>query len=578
LVTATLAAHVAVPGRAKIGDLQGNLLARGLGAMQSNLSQFQRRQFTVLRRVSPFSITGHLVNTTVAALALAGSVPQTQLIIWCIYSYSIALLLLYRHLKNRGRSPRNFQRAAKKVMTYSFFMALPWSSLAVLHLGALSHDQELIIVALTAGMAATGTILLSALPPAAFIYMSAILIPSALKCVVLNQKGYLLLGALALSCWGFLAALIAKIARDAGERERTEQSLAEYSVQRALAERAALVGSFTYDTHTDRMEISPGCAAIHGFPDETAEISRGEWLSRLHPEDAARLQVLRSRAFSDRRREYNADYRVLRSGGEVRWIDARSFVEYDNDGYARRMIGVNIDITERKRAEEHRKFLNAELDHRVKNALATVSAVVSHTLQGRSSLGDFAAALDGRIRSMATAHELLISRRWQGIPLRELVRRELAPYSTSNNTEIDGPEVLLEPQAGQAMATVLHELVINAAKYGALSVPSGQVSVSWGHRPNGRAQSWLCIHWQERGGPSVVQQIQSGYGTSVIREMIPYALPGTVDLVHAPDGVRCNMGIPERWLIGGAKPAIIPPVDATPPFSSEFERPTAPTR
>jgi two-component sensor histidine kinase len=306
-------------------------------------------------------------------------------------------------------------------------------------------------------------------------------------------------------------------------------------------------------------------------------VGSAEWLSRLHPEDAARLQVLRSRAFSDRRREYNADYRVLRFGGEVRWVDARSFIEYDNNGYARRVIGVNIDITERKRAEEHRKFLNAELDHRVKNALATVSAVVSHTLEGRSSLGDFAAALDGRIRSMATAHELLSSRRWQGIPLRELVRRELAPYSTSNNTEIYGPEVLLEPQAGQAMATVLHELVINAAKYGALSVPSGQVSVSWSHRPNGRAQSWLCIHWQERGGPSVVQQIQSGYGTSVIREMIPYSLRGTVDLVHAPDGVRCNMEIPERWLIGGAKPAIIPPVDATPPFSSEFERPTAPT-
>jgi two-component sensor histidine kinase len=213
-----------------------------------------------------------------------------------------------------------------------------------------------------------------------------------------------------------------------------------------------------------------------------------------------------------------------------------------------------------------------KIDHRVKNALATVNAVVSHTVQGRSWLGDFAAELEGRIRSIATAHELLSSHRWLGIPLRELVRRELTPYSTSNNTQIDGPEVLLEPQAGQAMAMVFHELAINAAKYGALSVPSGQVSVSWSHRQNRRTQGWLCIHWEERGGPNVVQQMQSGYGTSVIREMIPYSLYGTVDLVHAPDGVRCNMGIPERWLIGGDKPAIIQSADATPPFSFEFDR------
>src|SRR5215469_14055976 len=99
-----------VEGRAEFGDLQGNFFAHGPGAMQSNLSQFQRRQFIILTRVSSFSITGHLVNTAVADLALAGSVPQTQLIIWSIYSYGIALLLLYRHLKNRGRSPRNFQR------------------------------------------------------------------------------------------------------------------------------------------------------------------------------------------------------------------------------------------------------------------------------------------------------------------------------------------------------------------------------------------------------------------------------------------------------------------------------------
>lgn len=520
-------------------------------------------------------MAGHIVNTTVLAIALAGSVPLVQLIIWCISSYSIALFLLYRHVKNRKRSPRNFQRAAKKVTIYSFVMALPWSSLVVLHLGALSPDQELILVALAVGMAATGTILLSTVPLAAFVYMSGILIPSALKCLVLNQKGYLLLGTLALSCWGFLAALIAKITGDIRERDRAEQALAEHNMQRALAERAALVGSFAYDADTERMEISPGYAAIHGLPEEAAEIARSEWRVRLHPEDAERLQVLRSQAFSERRREYNTDYRILRANGEVRWIDARSFISYSKDGRGHRVIGVNIDITERKHAEEHRKFLNAELNHRVKNALATVSAVISHTLQGRSSISDFVATLEGRIRSMATTHELLSARQWQGIPLTDLVRRELAPYATSSNTKLNGPEVLLEPKAGQAMAMVLHELVTNAAKYGALSAAGGHVSVRWAHRANEHAPGWLCIHWQEHGGPDVVPQIRSGYGTSVIRDMIPFSLGGTVDLVHAPEGVRCKLEIPDRWLIGGAKPTIVLPVDPAPAHFCKAE-PTPP--
>jgi PAS domain S-box-containing protein len=552
---------------AKIGDLRGSPGTRVIHkvfvvSMQSNLSLFQKRQFTLIARTSPFAMAGHIVNTTVLAIALAGSMPADQLIIWCTYSYSIALFLLYRHVKTRGRSPRNLRRATRKVTIYSFLMALPWSSLVVLHLGALSHDQELILVALSVGMAATGTILLSTVPRAALAYMSAILVPGALKCMVLDQKSYVLLGALALSCWGFLAALIAKITRDIRERDRAEQTLAEHNMQRALAERAALVGSYAYDTDTERMEISPGYAAIHGLPEETAEITRGEWLARLHPEDTERLQALRSQAFSEHRPEYNTDYRIVRSGGDVRWIDARSFIGYRNDGRAHRVIGVNIDITERKEAEEHRKFLNAELDHRVKNALATVSAVVTHTLQGRSSIADFVAALEGRIRSMATMHELLSARRWQGLPLAELVRRELAPYATSNNTEINGPEVLLEPKAGQAMAMVLHELVTNAAKYGALSATGGHVSVRWTHGPNEHAQNQLSVHWEEQGGPIVVPQIRSGYGTTVIREMIPYSLRGTVDLVHAPGGVRCKLEIPDRWLIGGTKPAILSPVES----------------
>ena len=195
----------------------------------------------------------------------------------------------------------------------------------------------------------------------------------------------------------------------------------------------------------------------------------------------------------------------------------------------------------------------AELDHRVKNALATVSAVVSHTRQGSRSVADFVAALDGRIRSMATTHELLSSRRWHGVSLTELVRRELAPYATRNNTEIGGPEVTLSAEAGQAVSTVLHELTTNAAKHGALSVPDGRISVRWHSEPNGSADARIGIEWQETGGPAVRPPDTSGYGMEVIRDLIPYELGGTVDLAFASDGLRCRLEIPADWLNDGTR-------------------------
>ena len=180
--------------------------------------------------------------------------------------------------------------------------------------------------------------------------------------------------------------------------------------------------------------------------------------------------------------------------------------------------------------------------------LANVSAVVSQTLRESTSVAEFAAALDGRIGSMATTHELLSAGRWQGISLREIVRRELAPYATRNNTEINGLEVVLRAEAGQAMAMVLHELATNAAKYGALSTSNGRVSIRWDRWSNGHARSQLVLEWREIGGPPVVAPSKPSYGTSTICDLIPYEFGGTVDLVLAPDGARCRLELPADFL------------------------------
>jgi len=126
--------------------------------------------------------------------------------------------------------------------------------------------------------------------------------------------------------------------------------------------------------------------------------------------------------------------------------------------------------------------------------------------------------------------------------------------STPNNVEINGPEIVLRAEAGQAMAMVLHELTTNAAKYGALSTGNGRVSIRWDEQPNGHSRSCLVFEWQEIGGPLVEAPGNPSYGTTTIRDLIPYEFGGTVDLVLALDGVRCRLELPADWLSNDSKP------------------------
>jgi two-component sensor histidine kinase len=185
----------------------------------------------------------------------------------------------------------------------------------------------------------------------------------------------------------------------------------------------------------------------------------------------------------------------------------------------------------------------AELDHRVKNILAEVAVVASSTRQGSRSIDEFLQSLNGRIQSMAAAHSLLSKSSWQGVGLDALVRNELAPYATDTNITISGTDTMLTAAETQAVAKVLHELATNAAKYGALSIPGGHVSVNWKRNSSGDGTN-LSIVWQELDGPPVKSEAQSSYGTDLIRNLIPHELGGKVDFVFASDGVSCRIEIP----------------------------------
>jgi PAS domain S-box-containing protein len=337
------------------------------------------------------------------------------------------------------------------------------------------------------------------------------------------------------------------LTRDITEQKKAELALAERNAQLGLAGRAARVGSYAYDVEKGTMQISEGYAAIHGLPLGTIETSYNEWRTRVHPDDLKMAEFTRDEAFASGSKEDNAEYRIVLSTGEVRWIERRGWISYSENGRPERVVGVNIDVTGRKRAEERQSVLLAELDHRVKNTLATVSSVVSQTAVGSTSVTNFVKALDGRIRSMATTHELLSFGRWRGVSLTELVRQELAPYATRHNTKISGPEVVLRPEAGQAIAMVLHELATNAAKYGALSTKQGRVSIQWERRLNGHPLL-LVLDWQEFGGPEVVAPGKAGFGMSTIRDLIPYEFGGSIDLAFVSAGVQCRLALPADWL------------------------------
>ena len=207
------------------------------------------------------------------------------------------------------------------------------------------------------------------------------------------------------------------------------------------------------------------------------------------------------------------------------------------------------DLIERERAEERRQLLIRELDHRVKNVLARVAAVATHTGRVSSTKEELLNSLGDRIQSLADAHVLLSRSRWQGVGLADLVRHQLAPYTNVGNTTIDGPKVRLTSAATEAVVMVLCELVTNAAKYGALSMPQGRVSVTWAAGSSGRLSEGIVIRWQETGGPLVTPPKRSGYGTNLIRRLIPHEIDGAVDLLFKAEGVNCTITLPAEQLV-----------------------------
>jgi PAS domain S-box-containing protein len=325
------------------------------------------------------------------------------------------------------------------------------------------------------------------------------------------------------------------------ERRHHEAALFEGQARLQEALTAGGVMAFEWNARTNGSNRSDNAAQILGL-DPDKPFSATEFLELVHPEDRADFKT-RIHAVSPDKPSYRKTFRFRCPDGREIWLEESSIAEFDSAGRCIGLKGLTVDITERKQSDERQGLLIAELDHRVKNLLARVAVISSYTRQGSNSMDQFVQVLDRRIQSMAAAHSLLSQNRWSGVNLADLVRSQLAPYATAANTTIDGPDVTLSPTVTQAVAMALHELVTNAVKYGALSSPSGHVSVNW-RQPVGGEVTGVKIEWRESGGPPVVRPAKTGYGTSLIREMIPHELGGAVDLAFVSDGVCCQIEVP----------------------------------
>jgi PAS domain S-box-containing protein len=332
--------------------------------------------------------------------------------------------------------------------------------------------------------------------------------------------------------------------QDVTERRRLEEAERAAAQRLRLAIDAGRMAVWELEVGAESLVVSPELNRILGFP-EDASPTLEEIRSRYFPGEAERLQALGAAALGRRDRFLEAEYRYWRPDGALRWLLLRCEIMLDEGGAPAKAVGVLTDVTERKEAEQRLQLMINELNHRVKNNLATVQALASQTLRGDEPLTEAREAFMARLVALGAAHDVLTREQWEGAALAEIARGVLEPLcgSGSERLSIMGPEVQLTPRGALSIAIALHELCTNAAKYGALATPAGRITLRWvvtGRDPDRR----LSLEWRESGGPPVARPTRKGFGSRLLERAIPAELRGEVSIAYEPAGVVCRIEAP----------------------------------
>jgi len=331
-------------------------------------------------------------------------------------------------------------------------------------------------------------------------------------------------------------ALEVEIERRIGDLTRSEERL-------IFTLKAGRLGAWTLDLGTKRLVASLRCKANFGRA-ATDNFSYADLVGSIHRDDLARWQREVDETIGSSSGELEIEYRAITPAGEVRWIEVRGQVNRNSDGEPIGMAGVSIDITDRKRADEHRELLARELDHRVKNTLAIVQSIISQTLRVAPSLEEGTKMLTSRVNALASAHDVLIREGWSAANLHDLVEEALRPFVTHGQDRIrtGGAMVRLRTKVATTLMLALHELATNAAKYGALTAAEGFVVLSWEiKRSSPDERDTFSLSWQEVGGPLVVAPTRRGFGSRLLERALPGEVGGTASISYAQKGLRFDL-------------------------------------
>jgi two-component sensor histidine kinase/DNA-binding response OmpR family regulator len=320
------------------------------------------------------------------------------------------------------------------------------------------------------------------------------------------------------------------------ELEESTARLIESEQRRSMAIAAGKMGSWDWDWVNGDWMWDEGQYQIFGVDPRSFSVTPASVQALLHPQDIDELRRATAQ-FEKGVRSYEAEFRIKRPDGEVRWCVGTAVATVDKRGRLVRVSGVTVDITERKQAEERQSLLTREVDHRAKNALALAQSIVR--LTQAHDVDAYVRAVEGRITALARVHTILSLSSWQGAEMNRLIEEELAPYSMAGQIKFSGSEVQLRPATAQTLALVLHELVTNSAKYGALSTLSGHLSIRWEiQRDN------LVLAWEESGGPKVQKPESRGFGMRNVLASIETQLGGQALFDWRSEGLVCRLSVP----------------------------------
>ncbi len=368
-------------------------------------------------------------------------------------------------------------------------------------------------------------------------YLSVPVIPELLRAKV---KVFIELHRKTRQLEGLNEELERRVAERTAELESSNARLRDSEERRSLALQAGDMGSWDLNLKTGEYDWDEGQCRIYGVEQGNFIPTRDSIRAMLHADDRDRATVFNQDGSFN---QSQVEFRIVRPNGEVRWCFGAIAPTLSASGEALRLSGVTVDITDRKDAEEKRALLAREVDHRARNALAVVQSILR--LTRAETTEKYTEIVEGRIQAFAATHKLLSATRWEGAYLQEIVDAEMAPFLSDRNDRVvtGGPEIMLRPSTAQSVALALHEMVTNAAKYGALSQPGGTLRLTWNVGSEG-----LVLRWVEAGGPPVKQPSKIGFGLKIVRSGIEEQLDGKVVHEWRSDGINCTLTIPSTQI------------------------------